>query len=523
MFAVPGWSIGAGKPKAEQEASIAAATKNANGEGDAPGKNRNKKRKRPNDAAVTADNVADYYEKVIEGKDKPNLKRQRVSEGGEDSVGAKQRKDKKHQQKDRRPRDHGGDGDDHSGKPKKGSKDKGDEKKDRNDKVSKKSRHQDKEADHDSIPSPPQDLAPTAAPEPKEKLTPLQAKMRAKLVSARFRYLNETLYTRPSAEALSIFSESPEKFSEYHSGFRRQVSVWPENPVDSYISLILTRSKHRAPRHSLRANAQGIYPTVSSQHLPFTNGRTLLADLGCGDAKIACTMQDLKKTKAHKNLRVDVQSFDLASPSPLVTKADISHLLLKDGSVDIAVFCLALMGTNWLDFVEESWRVLRRGGELWVAEIKSRFGAVGGKKNPQSKVVEHSVGRRRNNVVAIKKAMRAADEADAVEANAQLAVEVDGVEEVKEETDISAFMEALKGRGFLPMHASDAVQMGNKMFVKMFFVKIGVPTRGKYAGHGAEPPAPGKKRKLKFTDGEDDEKVEAKEKQILKPCVYKIR
>ncbi|KAK2067581.1 hypothetical protein P8C59_001307 [Phyllachora maydis] len=61
-------------------------------------------------------------------------------------------------------------------------------------------------------------------------LTPLQASMREKLMSARFRHLNETLYTKPSAESFALFCNSPEMFDEYHQGFRRQVGMWPENP-----------------------------------------------------------------------------------------------------------------------------------------------------------------------------------------------------------------------------------------------------------------------------------------------------
>ena len=35
-------------------------------------------------------------------------------------------------------------------------------------------------------------------------------------------------------------------FSEYHTGFAQQVSIWPENPVDSYIAAVLTRGRIRA-------------------------------------------------------------------------------------------------------------------------------------------------------------------------------------------------------------------------------------------------------------------------------------
>src|SRR5690606_27148933 len=76
-------------------------------------------------------------------------------------------------------------------------------------------------------------------------LTPLQQKMRAKLTSARFRHINEFLYTEPSTHAFSKFAEEPEMFEEYHAGFRQQVEVWPENPVDIFLETLRLRSKLR--------------------------------------------------------------------------------------------------------------------------------------------------------------------------------------------------------------------------------------------------------------------------------------
>lgn len=46
---------------------------------------------------------------------------------------------------------------------------------------------------------------------------------------------------------------------------------------------------------------------------------------------------------------------------------------LKDKSVDIVVFCLSLMGTNFPSFLLEANRVLRPGGTVFVAEVLSRF------------------------------------------------------------------------------------------------------------------------------------------------------
>ncbi|KAK4112178.1 hypothetical protein N656DRAFT_710214 [Canariomyces notabilis] len=366
-------------------------------------------------------------------------------------------------------------------------------------------------------PAPP---APTTA-----KLTPLQASMREKLVSARFRHLNETLYTRPSAEAFQLFQESPEMFTEYHEGFRRQVEVWPENPVDIYIADIKARAKVRfAPR-----NRSSEAPPLTPAQLPLPkqpHGKiTTIADLGCGDAKLASALQPLTK-----KLRIDIHSFDLQTGgSPLVTRADIANLPLPDGSVDVAIFCLALMGTNWTDFVEEAYRVLRWRGELWVAEIKSRFAGAGGQK--KTAVVAHSVGNRKRIGGGSGKKARAEEKEAEEEANlAELAVHVDGVgaesgrNGKQQETDISAFVETLRKRGFLLNRdlGENAVDMSNKMFVRMHFVKGAPAVKGKCAVEGGSDRGKDGRVKRKFI-GDDDGDDGVNESKVLKPCVYKLR
>eukprot|EP00299_Pterocystis_sp_00344_P020047 c9879_g1_i2.p1 GENE.c9879_g1_i2~~c9879_g1_i2.p1 ORF type:complete len:184 (-),score=37.76 c9879_g1_i2:46-597(-) len=73
---------------------------------------------------------------------------------------------------------------------------------------------------------------------------------------------------------------------------------------------------------------------------------------------------------------VVVHAFDLVSNSPLVTACDMAHTPLLPASVDIAVFCLSLMGTNFGDFLIEANRVLKPGGVLLVAEVASRIESV---------------------------------------------------------------------------------------------------------------------------------------------------
>jgi len=74
-----------------------------------------------------------------------------------------------------------------------------------------------------------------------------------------------------------------------------------------------------------------------------------------------------------------VSSFDLLAKAPGVVACNIADLPLPPGSIDVAVFCLSLMGTDYGTFIEEAARVLRPSGWLWVAEVQSRFVDAQGK------------------------------------------------------------------------------------------------------------------------------------------------
>jgi len=180
-------------------------------------------------------------------------------------------------------------------------------------------------------------------------LTSLQKDMKHSLDGARFRWINETLYKADSAKSHQMMQEDPKVFEEYHTGFRHQVQSWPTNPVSHYISALST------------------YPS-----------KTVIADLGCGDAAIA---------RALVPKGMIVLSFDLISDGAYVVEADTCGKLPLPGSeglkgeksegeghvVDVVVCALSLMGTNWPTCIQEAWRILKSGGELKIAEVASRF------------------------------------------------------------------------------------------------------------------------------------------------------
>ncbi|KAM3932816.1 ribosomal RNA-processing protein 8 isoform 2-T2 [Leptodactylus fuscus] len=160
----------------------------------------------------------------------------------------------------------------------------------------------------------------------------LRSRMEQRLSSARFRYINQQLYTSDSQDAMSLFLQDPEAFTIYHTGFSQQVQRWPVNPITEIIKYIKNRPSS-----------------------------LVVADFGCGDALLA------------RSVRNKVHSFDLVALNDRVTVCDMAKVPLPDESVDVGVFCLSLMGKNLCDFLQEANRILKLSGVLLVAEVSSRF------------------------------------------------------------------------------------------------------------------------------------------------------
>ncbi|KAL9935038.1 hypothetical protein V8E36_006114 [Tilletia maclaganii] len=255
---------------------------------------------------------------------------------------------------------------------------------------------------------------PAPAPAPTIALTPLQKSMSQKLSGARFRTINETLYTTDSAAAVELMRREPATLGEYHSGFREQVKGWPKNPVDVLARRIANKGGGGGGAKQQQQNGSDSSSLTS----------LVIADLGAGEAPLQLALQALDATRGAKVLSYDL----LTSPDGRVIGADCARFPFgvplpgdpatalvptcvrrameakaqarlsvasssnggkggaKEGGgvaranahavVDVVVFCLSLMPTNWVDMILEAKRILREGGELYIAEVASRFNTL---------------------------------------------------------------------------------------------------------------------------------------------------
>ncbi|KAF9765043.1 Ribosomal RNA-processing protein 8 [Nosema granulosis] len=154
----------------------------------------------------------------------------------------------------------------------------------------------------------------------------LKEELEKRLIGSKFRVLNEKLYKNKKL--------TKEEIKLYHECYAQQVKKWPVNPLD----LVIKRIQETSPS-------------------------AVVADLGCGSAKIAQTF-------------TNVHSFDAFPTTENITKCDMENVPLENSSVDIAVCCLSLMKQDITKTIKEVSRILKKNGLFYLAEIRSRVVSV---------------------------------------------------------------------------------------------------------------------------------------------------
>jgi len=130
----------------------------------------------------------------------------------------------------------------------------------------------------------------------------------------------------------------PEEWRHYHEEYRAARATWTVVPYEEMIRWAQRRED------------------------------LAIGDFGCGEAKLREALLD----------RHVVHSFDHVAAHDDVVACDMAHVPLDDETLDVAVFCLSLMGANFTDYLREAYRTLKLDGWLHIIEATSRFSNVEG-------------------------------------------------------------------------------------------------------------------------------------------------
>ena len=149
-----------------------------------------------------------------------------------------------------------------------------------------------------------------------------------------FAHMNNRWYASASNKTHERLARNPEEWAHYHTEYRRLRATWPVVPFQEEIRWLAERKK----------------PLV-------------VGDFGCGEAFIAAGVADTHT----------VHSFDHVAIDDRVVACDIAHVPLDAESLDIAIFCLSLMGANFDEYLREAHRCLRLDGALHLWESAGYF------------------------------------------------------------------------------------------------------------------------------------------------------
>lgn len=148
-----------------------------------------------------------------------------------------------------------------------------------------------------------------------------------------FSHINNRWYASSSRNTHARLASNPEEWAHYHTLYRELRQSWTVVPFQEEIRWLSQR--------------EGL----------------VVGDFGCGEALLAQKVSDRHK----------VYSLDHVAVNDSVVACDIASVPLEDGSLDLAIFCLALMGANFTDYIREAHRCLRLDGALHIWEPASYF------------------------------------------------------------------------------------------------------------------------------------------------------
>lgn len=145
-----------------------------------------------------------------------------------------------------------------------------------------------------------------------------------------FSEMNKSWSTARSENTYKRLKNNEEEWYHYHDMYKKRREVWNEIPYLEIAKKIKERPEW------------------------------IVADMGCGENLLS------------KEVSNKVHAFDYVAIDNDVTACDMSSIPLADQEINAVVFCLSLMGSNYLDYIKEAFRVTKPYGNIFICEPKKK-------------------------------------------------------------------------------------------------------------------------------------------------------
>ena len=154
--------------------------------------------------------------------------------------------------------------------------------------------------------------------------------------------LHQKYKTMTSQNLNKLFKENPLEWEVYHKISKENETSFPEEEI---------------PRNRIIQKLEKLAGKKKKD----------VVDLGCGYGEIS---QYFKNKQGN---RFSFLNFDHISSNDDIISRDIKDTQLEDSSIDIAIMCLAMWGSNCKDYLIEVYRILDTGGTLHIVEPYKRW------------------------------------------------------------------------------------------------------------------------------------------------------
>jgi hypothetical protein len=160
--------------------------------------------------------------------------------------------------------------------------------------------------------------------------------------------------------------EVRERLRRRYGDFSKLNARWSRGASTTTHQRLQKNPEEWAHYHTLYSEARKEWAVVPFEEMiRFYTARSamVIGDFGCGEAKLADALSE----------RHTVHSFDHVAVNDDVIACDMAHVPLDDESLDAAVFCLSLMGSNFTDYLREAHRTLKLDGHVHIFEPTKKF------------------------------------------------------------------------------------------------------------------------------------------------------